>query len=44
MRVHTNERPYVCQFSNCMKAFKTKGHLIDHMNTKYHQKDDNNFI
>jgi uncharacterized Zn-finger protein len=35
-RTHTGERPYNCTHSDCDKAFKTKGHLIDHLKTKLH--------
>lgn len=36
-RIHSGERPYKCQFAGCLKAFKTKGHLVDHHKTKMHQ-------
>lgn len=30
-RVHTNEKPFICTFRSCDKAFKAHGHLKDHM-------------
>ena len=35
-RTHTGERPYVCPVVECGKAFKTKGHLQDHLKSKQH--------
>lgn len=36
MRIHNGQRPYACPFANCDKAFKTKGHLNDHLKTRQH--------
>ena len=34
MRIHNNERPYVCGYQGCNKAFRTstqlKQHLLQH--------------
>ena len=34
MRIHNNERPYVCDYQGCNKAFRTstqlKQHLLQH--------------
>jgi uncharacterized Zn-finger protein len=34
VRIHTGEKPYVCNFENCGQSFKAHGHLKDH--TKRH--------
>ncbi len=37
MRIHTGEKPYLCNLENCGKRFKTLGHLRDHV--KKHSTD-----
>lgn len=40
IRIHTNERPYKCTIPECVKAFKTKGQLADHLETKQHASQE----
>lgn len=31
LRIHTKEKPYICNFEDCQKSFRTKGHRKDHL-------------
>ena len=37
MRLHTGEKPYLCEEPGCGRSFVTLGHLNDHVN--YHRTD-----
>ncbi|EJD01527.1 uncharacterized protein FOMMEDRAFT_21907 [Fomitiporia mediterranea MF3/22] len=37
MRIHTNEKPFVCPYPDCGKAFRQSSALKNHSN--YHQRD-----
>jgi uncharacterized Zn-finger protein len=30
-RIHSGEKPFVCNFKNCEKSFKARSHLKDHI-------------
>lgn len=38
MRVHTQEKPFVCPYINCDETFKAHGHLKDHMKKHFNVK------
>ncbi len=38
MRVHTQEKPFECNYPNCDARFKAHGHLKDHMKKHYNIK------
>ncbi|THH11931.1 hypothetical protein EW145_g330 [Phellinidium pouzarii] len=37
MRIHTNEKPFICPYPNCAKAFRQSSALKNHSN--FHQRD-----
>lgn len=37
MRIHSGEKPFLCEFENCGKSFVTQGHLNNHI--QKHQID-----
>lgn len=39
LRKHTNEKPYVCDFEGCDKAFTESGNLRTHKNTHLKTKE-----
>lgn len=39
MRVHTGDRPYICGFQNCPKAYKHRSCLIEHRAAKGHHNE-----
>uniref|UniRef100_A0A1I8NGK9 C2H2-type domain-containing protein n=1 Tax=Musca domestica TaxID=7370 RepID=A0A1I8NGK9_MUSDO len=36
IRLHTNERPFKCDFDLCNQTFRTSGHLVAHQKAKQH--------
>lgn len=38
MRIHTGEKPFICHLDGCRKAFKTSGHLNDHLKRHFNNK------
>jgi KRAB domain-containing zinc finger protein len=35
LRIHTGEKPFLCDFEKCALRFRTQGHLKDHLNRHY---------
>jgi uncharacterized Zn-finger protein len=35
LRIHSGERPFICNREECNAKFKTSGHLKDHMKIHY---------